>query len=80
VQQGEIRRDVEVEVLAGLLLSMLRARARDLADVPEDKRPIELIVELFWRGASAGACGAGSETSLCRSGEKIDGRKSRGER
>lgn len=50
VAEGQVRRDVEPEVLAGYLLGMLRARARDLTDVPEEKRSPEMLVDLFCNG------------------------------
>jgi TetR/AcrR family fatty acid metabolism transcriptional regulator len=51
VAEGQIRADIPPEILAQFLLGMLRTRARDLADVPESQRPLELIVSLFCQGA-----------------------------
>ncbi len=52
VAEGRIRPDVPAEVLATFLLGMLRTRARDLADeVAPAHRSLELVVELFIRGA-----------------------------
>ncbi len=57
VREGSIRDDVPADVLAGLLLGMLRTRARDLADLPESARPLELVVDLFCHGAGKVAAG-----------------------
>lgn len=54
VREGAIRSDIRPDVLANLLLGMLRTRARDLEDVPERARRIELIVDLFCHGAGQG--------------------------
>ena len=51
VAEGEIRTDIPPEVLAGFLLGMLRTRARALADAPEAMRQLEVLVDLFRRGA-----------------------------
>ncbi len=48
---GILRRDVSLEVLANVLLGMLRTRDRRLADAPPSMRRHEVIVELFCRGA-----------------------------
>lgn len=50
VAEGEVRADIPPEVLANFLLGMLRTRARDMCDVPQDLRQHEVVVELFWRG------------------------------
>lgn len=52
--EGKVRRDIPPEMLAQFLLGMLRTRARDLEDAPEDRRPIELVISLFCRGAGQG--------------------------
>ena len=54
VAESALRSDVPPEVLAQFLLGMLRTRARDLADIPEDVRPLELVVDLFCNGAGRG--------------------------
>ena len=46
-----MRDDVSAEILASFLLGMLRTRARALADVPDEERPFELVVDLFCNGA-----------------------------
>jgi AcrR family transcriptional regulator len=51
IREGEVRSDVPTEVLANLLLGMLRTRARDLAHLPEAMRRDEVIVDLFCHGA-----------------------------
>jgi AcrR family transcriptional regulator len=48
---GILRRDVSLEVLANVLLGMLRTRDRRLANAPPSMRRHEVIVELFCRGA-----------------------------
>jgi AcrR family transcriptional regulator len=59
VAEGQVRRDIEPEVLAGYLLGMLRARARDLTDVPEDRRSPDMLVNLFFFGAAHSGPAAG---------------------
>ena len=51
VADGILRRDVSLEVLANVLLGMLRTRDRRLANAPPSMRRHEVIVELFCRGA-----------------------------
>ncbi|HUW56628.1 MAG TPA: TetR/AcrR family transcriptional regulator [Planctomycetota bacterium] len=51
VREGLMRDDVSAEILASFLLGMLRTRARALADVPDEDRPFELVVDLFCNGA-----------------------------
>ena len=51
VSAGEVRGDIPPEVLANILLGMLRTRARDLADTPPHVRRHEVVVDLFCRGA-----------------------------
>jgi len=55
VRGGKVRRDVRPDVLAAFLLGMLRARARDMTDVPERERSLKRVVDLFLTGA--GRCG-----------------------
>ncbi len=50
VSDGTVRRDVPLEVLANVLMGMLRARDRGLANAPPSMRRHEVIVELFCRG------------------------------
>jgi AcrR family transcriptional regulator len=54
-QEGRVRADLPGEVLAAFLLGMLRARTRDLLNLPERYRRHELVVELFCRGVADGA-------------------------
>jgi len=54
VAEGKIRPDVRAEALASFLLGMLRTRARDQADFPEEMLRHELLVDLFCRGAGRG--------------------------
>lgn len=51
VAESALRSDLSPEILAHFLLGMLRTRGRDLADVPEDERRLELVVDLFCNGA-----------------------------
>mgnify|MGYP001164717802 CR=1 FL=1 len=51
VAEGAIRSDVSPEVLAHLLLGLLRTRGRDMHEVPEEARPVEFVVDLFCNGA-----------------------------
>lgn len=51
VEEGEVRSDVSCEVLAGLLLGMLRTPARDLPELSSAGPLHELVVEVFIRGA-----------------------------
>ena len=58
VASGEIRTDVPPDVLANILLGMLRTHARDLAGAPPEVRRHEVVVDLFCRGAGCGSKGA----------------------
>ena len=51
VDAGVIRSDVSTEVLATFLLGLLRTRARDLRDMPENMKSYESLVDLFMNGA-----------------------------
>lgn len=51
VDAGVIRSDIPAEVLATFLLEMLRTRARDLGDTPENMKSYTLLVDLFMNGA-----------------------------
>jgi AcrR family transcriptional regulator len=51
VAEGEIRNDVPPKVLAAFLLGMLRTHARELPDVPMPSQGLDLVVDLFCRGA-----------------------------
>jgi AcrR family transcriptional regulator len=52
VDVGEIRGDVDPQVLAAFLLGMLRTRGRQLGDAPEAMQRYELVVDLFRNGAA----------------------------
>lgn len=58
VEAGEVRADVEPDILAAFFLGMLRTRGRDLTDTPEAMRPYELVVDLFRNGAAGAQQGA----------------------
>lgn len=49
--EGQLREDLPPAVLAQFLLGMLRARAREMADMPTKYRSIETVIDLFCRGA-----------------------------
>lgn len=55
VDQGVVRSDVPVTVLASFFLGHLRNRARELGDVPEELKSNQIIVDLFCHGASTRA-------------------------
>jgi AcrR family transcriptional regulator len=56
VAEDKIRSDVPADLLANLLLGMLRVRDRYLGDTSEESRPLEVVVRLFCEGAgTAGA-------------------------
>jgi AcrR family transcriptional regulator len=59
VSEGQIRGDVPPEILANFLMGMLRTRARDLEDAPAAVRRLELVIDLFCRGAGKGEAVAG---------------------
>jgi AcrR family transcriptional regulator len=51
VDAGVIRSDISTEILATFLLGLLRTRARDLRDTPENMKSYTLLVDLFMNGA-----------------------------
>ncbi len=51
VAEGQVRRDMSAEVLAEILLGLMRMRARDLADAPPSMRRHEIMIDLFRHGA-----------------------------
>ncbi len=52
VSDGLLREDVPVEVLASMLLGMLRTQAHDLADAPPGLRSHEIVIDMFRGGAA----------------------------
>ena len=50
IAEGVIRPDISAEVMATYLLGLLRTRARDLQDVPENMKNCKLLVEMFLNG------------------------------
>lgn len=50
VGAGVVRSDISTEVMASFLLGLLRTRARDLQDVPENMKSCELLVNMFLNG------------------------------
>lgn len=51
IAAGLLRTDISAEVMATYLLGLLRTRARDLQDVPENMKNCELLVNMFLNGA-----------------------------
>jgi len=51
VEEGAVRADVSPEVLGSILLSMLRAHARDLAATLGESRGLRAVVDVFLHGA-----------------------------
>jgi AcrR family transcriptional regulator len=51
VAEGQIRSDVPAEVLATFLLGMLRTQARDMDEGQGSVREVDLVADLFCRGA-----------------------------
>ncbi|HRU06644.1 MAG TPA: TetR/AcrR family transcriptional regulator [Candidatus Brocadiia bacterium] len=49
--EGVLRRDAPAEVLAAYLMGMMRCRARDLENAPEDWRGLDSTLDLFVWGA-----------------------------
>jgi len=58
IRLGQLRHDLPAEVLANYLLGMLRTRQHWLTDGSPAVRQHEAVVDLFLRGAGAGAAGA----------------------
>ena len=48
IAEGSLRTDISAEVMATYLLGLLRTRARDLQDVPENMKNCELLVNMFY--------------------------------
>ncbi len=65
VAEGVVRPDVPPEALASFLLGMLRTRAHDLAEAPEETRRIEVVVDLFATGSCATRRPDGIDSSWC---------------
>jgi AcrR family transcriptional regulator len=69
VAAGEIRSDISAEALAMLLLGMIRTLMMDLPDAPPSARRLEVVVDLFCRGAG------GSPAAPIRNGRVPAGRR-----
>ena len=52
IAEGKIRADIPPDVLTKFLLGMLRTRARDLADAPKAMQQFDVVLNLFYYGAS----------------------------
>jgi AcrR family transcriptional regulator len=55
IEEGALRGDVPAELLTSILLGMLRAHARDSAEMPGESGNPRIVVDLFLRGAGADA-------------------------
>ena len=64
VADGQVRDDVPAEVLASILLGMLRARARDLSDQSAEHRSHEMLIDLFCNGARPPAGGGVKKATM----------------
>lgn len=51
VAQGLVRADIPTDVMAGFLLGVLRARAREMGDMPKGAKDYAVLVDLFFNGA-----------------------------
>jgi AcrR family transcriptional regulator len=51
IEEGQLRKDLSPELLSEYLLSTLRTRARDLDELPEKLRTIDVFLSLFLDGA-----------------------------
>jgi len=47
IAEGVVRSDMSAEVMATYLLGLLRTRARDLQDVPENMKNCKLLLDMF---------------------------------
>lgn len=61
VEEGVVRPDMPVDVMAMYLLGMLRTRTRDLRDFPKEHRSHHVLVELFCNGTLE--CGVKNDES-----------------
>ncbi|MBC8481976.1 MAG: TetR/AcrR family transcriptional regulator, partial [Planctomycetes bacterium] len=50
IAEGVVRSDISAEVMATLLLGMLRTRSRDLREVPGNMKNSKLLVDIFLNG------------------------------
>jgi AcrR family transcriptional regulator len=76
IKEGTIRGDIPTEVLAGILLGMLRTHARDLAETIGESRSLQIVVDLFLQGAGRnarrpGAIGRPLPATATSSGDRI---------
>jgi len=53
IAEGMLRTDVSAEVMATYLLGLLRTRARDLQDMPDNMKNCKLLVDMFLNGVHA---------------------------
>ncbi len=70
VQDGIVRDDIPSNVLAHVLLGLLRARALDFHQIPEEWRRFEVLIDVFYTGAAKRP----SEAHSVRAGAKAAGR------
>lgn len=57
VAEGQVRADIPPEVLAHLLLGLLRTRARDLSEAAPADCGLALVVDVFYNGVSQRSAG-----------------------
>ena len=50
IAEGIVRPDVSAEAMAAYFLGLLRTRARDLQDIPENMKNCKLLVDMFLNG------------------------------
>lgn len=60
IAEGTLRTDISAEVMATYLLGLLRTRARDLQDMPENMKNCKLLVDMFLNGV----CASSDEVSI----------------
>ena len=53
IAEGVVRADISAEVMATYLLGLLRTRARELQEVPENMKNCKLLVDMFLNGVHA---------------------------
>lgn len=50
IEEGTVRSDIPVEILATFLFGILRTRAREFQDAPENIKSYKLLMDLFLNG------------------------------
>jgi AcrR family transcriptional regulator len=57
VEDGIVRNDIPAQVLAHMLLGLLRARALDFQEIPEEWRRYEVLIDVFCTGVATNSTG-----------------------